>query len=125
MFLWALIGIGGALGAISRYAVDSAVNGLFGSTVLGTFAANISGSFLLGLLASAAAGRMGLPEEVRAFAAVGFLGSYTTFSTLTVASVQLAYDGDWLRALANIVGSILVGIAAALCGLLLGRALIL
>ena len=114
--------LGGALGAISRYAVDQAVNGLFGTTVLGTFAANISGSFLLGLLVAAAAGRIGLPEEARALAAVGFLGSYTTFSTLTVASVQLAADGDWVRASANIFGSIVVGVLAALLGLLAGRA---
>ena len=114
--------MGGALGAVSRYAVDQTVNGLFGATVLGTFAANISGSFLLGLLVAAAAGRVGLSEEARVFAAVGFLGSYTTFSTLTVASVQLAADGDWMRATANIVGSVLVGVAAALAGIMVGRA---
>ena len=121
MLLWALIAIGGALGAMSRYAVDRAVNDTFGTTVLGTFAANISGSFLLGLLVAAAAGRIGLPEEARLFAAVGFLGSYTTFSTLTVAGVQLAADGDWTRAAVNIVGSVVVGLAAALGGLALGR----
>ena len=122
MLLWALVAMGGALGAVSRYAVDQAVNGLFGGTVLGTFAVNISGSFLLGLLVSAAAGRVGLSEEARLFAAVGFLGSYTTFSTLTVASVQLAADGDWTRAATNIVGSVMVGLAAALAGIAVGRA---
>ena len=115
--------MGGALGALSRYAVDRAVSGLFGATALGTFAANISGSFLLGLLVAAAAGRVGLSEEARAFAAIGFLGSYTTFSTLTVASVQLAADGDWTRAAANIVGSVLVGLAAAFAGIAVGRAM--
>ena len=122
MLLWALVAIGGALGAVSRYAVDRAVNGLFGTTVLGTFAANISGSFLLGMLVAAAAGRIGLSEEARVFAAVGFLGSYTTFSTLTVASVQLAGDGDWMRAALNIIGSVAVGLIAALAGILVGRA---
>ena len=122
--MWVLIALGGALGAVSRYAVDRAVNGLFGTAVLGTFAANISGSFLLGILVAAAAGRVGLSDEARALAAVGFLGAYTTFSTLTVASVQLANDGDWIRALVNIFGSIAVGVAAALGGLVLGRALL-
>lgn len=123
MLLWALIALGGALGAVARYAVDRAVNDLFGAALLGTFAANISGSFLLGLLAAAAAGRIGLPEDARMFAAVGFLGSYTTFSTLTVASAQIAADGDWARAAVNIAGSIGVGIIAAFAGLALGRAL--
>lgn len=114
--------MGGALGAISRFAVDRAVNELFGTVVLGTFAANISGSFILGMLVAASAGRFGLSEEARAIAAVGFLGSYTTFSTLTVASVQLAADGDWARATVNVVGSIVVGVVAALAGILVGRA---
>ena len=120
--IWLLVAVGGALGALSRYAVDQAVNGLFGATVLGTFAANISGSFLLGLVVAAAAGRAGLSEEARLFAAVGFLGSYTTFSTLTVASVQLAADGDWTRAAMNVVGSVVVGLLAAFGGVLVGRA---
>ena len=97
---------------------------MFGTTVLGTFAVNISGSFLLGLLVAATAGRLGLPEEARALAAVGFLGSYTTFSTLTVASVQLAADGDWIRAATNIVGSIVVGVLAAFAGITVGRAVL-
>ena len=108
---------------MSRYGVDRAVNGVFGTSVLGTFAVNISGSFLLGLLVVAGAGRMGVPDEARAFAAVGFLGSYTTFSTLTVASVQLAGDGDWLRAAVNVIGSIVVGVIAAFAGILVGRAI--
>ena len=122
MLLWTLVALGGALGAISRFAVDRVVNEVFGTVVLGTFVANISGSFLLGVLVAGAGGRVGLSEEVRAVAAIGFLGSYTTFSTLTVASVHLAADGDWLRAFTNIVGSIVVGILAALVGILVGRA---
>lgn len=120
--LWALIAAGGALGAMFRYAVDRAVNDAFGATVLGTFAANISGSFLLGIVVAAASGRLGLSEEARVFAAVGFLGSYTTFSTLTVASVLLAGEGDWTRAAVNILGSVAAGVVAAFAGLVIGRA---
>lgn len=122
MLPWVLVAVGGALGAVSRYGVDRAVNAMFGTTVFGTFAANISGSFLLGLLVAAIAARTGLPEEFRLFVAVGFLGSYTTFSTLTVASVQFAADGDWMRAALNIVGSVVVGVVAAFAGIALGRA---
>jgi len=121
LLLWALVALGGALGAMSRYAVDRSVSALIGPTVLGTFAANISGSFLLGFILAAASGRLGLSEEARIFLAVGFLGSYTTFSTLTVASVLLAGDGDWVGAALNILGSIVVGIVAAFAGVLVGR----
>ena len=123
MLLWALVAFGGALGAMSRYAVDRSVGAMLGPTVLGTFAANISGSFLLGIVIAAASGRLGMSEEARIFMAVGFLGSYTTFSTLTVASVLLAGDGDWMRATTNIVGSVLVGVVAALAGIAVGRAI--
>ncbi len=122
MLPWALVAIGGALGAVSRYGVDRAFAGVFGSTVLGTFTVNISGSFLLGLFAAAVGERFGLSPELRAVVAVGFLGSYTTFSTLTVAGVQLAYDGDWMRAVINIVGSVAVGALAAFAGVAIGRA---
>lgn len=119
---WVLIAIGGALGAMSRYAVDRAVVGALGPSVLGTFAVNITGSFLLGLFLAVVADKVNWPEEVRMLAAVGFLGSYTTFSTLTVASVQLAAGGEWTRAVLNIFGSILIGLLAAFLGIIVGRA---
>lgn len=125
MLMWALVAIGGALGAVSRYGIDRAVAAAFGAPTLGTFAVNISGSFLLGILLGlgTAEGRFGLSNEARALTAVGFLGSYTTFSTLTVASVRLAADGDWLRAALNIAASVIAGIIAAFAGIMLGRAL--
>lgn len=122
MLPWALVAIGGALGAMSRYGVDRVFVGIFGPTVLGTFTVNISGSFLLGLFVVAVDNRLGLSPELRAVIAVGFLGSYTTFSTLTVAGVHLAQGGDWMRAAVNIVGSVIVGILAAFAGIVVGRA---
>jgi CrcB protein len=119
---WILVAIGGALGAVSRYGVDRAFVSVIGPTVLGTFVVNITGSFLLGMFLALSDGRFGWPLEARFFVAVGFLGSYTTFSTLTVASVQLAGAGDITRALLNIFGSITVGMLAAFLGIIAGRA---
>ena len=119
---WFLVAAGGALGALSRYAIDRAVVAYFGSTILGIFLINIVGSFLLGVFITAYDAN-GWPVSTRALVAVGFLGSYTTFSTLTVASVQLADGGDFGRAALNIIGSIVVGLAAAFTGILVGRAL--
>ncbi len=119
---WVLIAVGGALGAVSRYAVDRAFVSAVGSSVLGTFAVNITGSFILGLFITIFTEKANWPEEIRFLVAVGFLGSYTTFSTLTVASVELAVSGEWTRAALNVLGSIIIGLFAAFLGILVGRA---
>lgn len=123
MIPWILVGLGGAAGAISRYAVDRTVTNVVGPTVLGTFLINVTGSFLLGLFIAAALSRTTWHPELRTLIAVGFLGAYTTFSTLTVATVQLADSGEYLRATLNLVGSIAVGLVAAYLGIVVGRAL--
>lgn len=120
---WLLIAVGGALGALSRYAVDRAVQAAVGQTVLGIFIVNVTGSFLLGLFVGASAADGGAPSGARLLAAVGFLGSYTTFSTLMVAGVQSAEGGELGRAALNVAGSVAAGLAAAFLGALMGRAL--
>ena len=117
-----IVAVGGALGAVSRYAIDRAVTAMIGPTVLGIFLINVTGSFLLGVFVAASAGE-DWPSSTRLLIAVGFLGSYTTFSTLTVASVQLAESGEIARAALNIVGSMAVGLVAAFAGILVGRAI--
>ena len=118
-----LIAVGGALGALSRHYLDTAVTRLLGPTVLGIFLVNITGSFLLGVLISATETHITWQHNARLFAAIGFLGSYTTFSTFTLATVALVQDGDLTRAALNVGGSIIVGLTAALLGLYLGRLL--
>ena len=108
-----LIGVGGALGAVSRYGVDKLITGIVGQTVLGTFAVNISGSLMLGLIAGMASSRTNVPEAFTMLLAVGFCGSFTTFSTVTVSSFRLFEDGDYITASTNIFGSIVVGLASA------------
>ena len=122
-----IVALGGALGAISRYALDRAVTAAVGGqTVLGILLINVTGSFLLGVFVAASAAvsdGQGWPSSARMLVAVGFLGSYTTFSTLTVASVQLAQSGEIGRAALNIIGSVCLGLLAALAGILVGRAI--
>ena len=118
-----LVGLGGALGAMARYAVNQAAIMQFGSSLVGTFIANVSGSFFLGLLMGFLSSHSVWPEETRIFLAVGFLGSYTTFSTLSLATIQSLQRGDVTTAVINLGASVLLGLTAALGGLILGRAL--
>ena len=70
---WLLVALGGALGALSRYALDRAVVAAIGPTVLGIMLINVTGSFLLGVFVSASEG-FGWPSSARMLIAVGFLG---------------------------------------------------
>lgn len=119
-----LIGTGGFVGAIARYLVDGRVVQYTGAALpWGTFAINISGSFAVGLLFALITERAVLPAELRGPLMIGFLGSYTTFSTLTLEAWRMIEDGAWLSATLNLGGSIIVGLAAVIAGVALGRAI--
>ena len=123
---WLLVALGGAGGSVLRYGVGRLAASYLGpTTVMGTFIVNVTGSFLLGLfIALALGGEKPLSGNWgRSLVAVGFLGGYTTFSTLSLESVRLVEDGALVRAAASILGNLVLGLAAAYIGLLLGRAL--
>ena len=120
----ALIGLAGALGALSRYGLQSAATQLLSRpTVLGTLVVNISGAFIVGLFLTATAERFPLSEQWRTAGAVGFLGAYTTFSTLMLDSYGRFEGGDLAVAVANLTASVLLGLLAVYLGLALGRSL--
>ena len=116
-----LIGVGGAFGAITRHLVNQMAITQLNSSLMGTFIVNISGSFVLGILAGVLSSYPNLSEETRLFMAVGFLGSYTTFSTFSLATIQLLEKGDLFNALINIGSTIIIGLMAAIAGLIIGR----
>ena len=121
---WLLVALGGAGGSVLRYGLARLAASYLGpTTVMGTFIVNVTGSFLLGLFIALALEKASLSGNLRALVAVGFLGGYTTFSTLSLESVRLVEDGELLRAAASILGNLVLGLAAAYIGLLLGRAL--
>ena len=116
------VGAGGFFGAISRYLVDGWVSAATGGSFpWGTFVINVSGSFLLGLLFAASVERGILPADIRAPVLTGFIGAYTTFSTLTLETWRLIESGNDLLAIANIGGSLLLGLVAVAAGLTIGR----
>jgi fluoride exporter len=119
-----LIGFGGFAGAIARYLVDGWVSDASrGGFPWGTLAVNVSGSFLLGLLAALAIDRSVLSPDIRGPVLIGFIGAYTTFSTWMLESWRLIEAGSWVPALANLGGSVALGLAAVFAGLALGRAI--
>lgn len=119
-----LIGAGGFAGAIARYLVDLRISSWTGGVLpWGTLVVNVSGSFLLGLLFALVVERDAMSAEVRGPLMIGFVGAYTTFSTLALESWRLLEDGAWLHATANLAGSAVVGVLAVVVGVALGRAI--
>lgn len=118
------VGLGGFLGANARYWLGVWIQSRWGSAFpWATFVINVSGSFLLGLCLGLVTERAAVPQApvLRLAVAVGFLGAYTTFSTFTYESLALMNAGSWLRAFANLFGSLAVGMAAVWLGAVLGR----
>jgi fluoride exporter len=119
-----LIGLGGFAGAISRYLVDGFVSErTAGAFPWGTLVVNLTGSFVLGLLFAVTTERAILPADIRGPVMIGFIGAYTTFSTYMLESWALLEGGSWAPALANLGGSVILGLLAVAAGLAVGRAL--
>ena len=119
-----VVGVGGALGAISRYYVSAWTSTVAGDALpWGTFTVNAVGSFALGLLLVWLQ-TVAPNDEVRQFAAVGVLGSFTTFSTFSHEAVALARAGEALRASSYVLGSVVFGVVAVILGVSLATALV-
>jgi fluoride exporter len=117
-----LIGAGGFFGAIARYLLDGRVVYYTGTAMpWGTFVINVSGSFAIGILFALATERAVLAAELRGPLMIGFIGSYTTFSTLTLEAWRMIEDGAWLNATINLGGSLLIGMIAVIAGVVIGR----
>lgn len=114
---WVLVGVAGALGAPLRYVVDTLMSErVEGAFPLGTLAVNVSGSFVLGLIAGLALYH-GLSRPPKLVLGTGLLGAYTTFSTFSFETLQLAEAGESRAAAVNVLGSVIAGTLAAAAGL--------
>ena len=116
-----LVMLGGAGGALARYALQLIALRLGFSSQIGILAVNVSGSFALGLLLSLWLAKTSYPPGLQLLLAVSFLGSFTTFSTLMWESFRLAQNDSVLMALLNLSGSMAAGLAAVALGFLVGR----
>ena len=116
-----LIAIGGASGALTRYSIDRLTLYFGRENIIGTFIVNISGSFILGILISISTYKLNFSNGVRDAITIGFIGSYTTFSTLTVTSLTLWQSGQYGKAAINIIFSVIFGLIAAYAGFHIGN----
>jgi CrcB protein len=117
------IAVAGCLGALARYGLDGLVSRRASTFPWGTFVVNVSGSFLLGVVATVLGERLAVAPWVRGSVAIGFLGAYTTFSTLELESYRLLETRSYALAGANLLASVAAGLVALYGGVVLGRAL--
>ena len=115
-----LVALGGALGSVLRYKIDGWVQaGAGGSFPWGILVVNVTGCFVAGLLMTVLLERTAVSDEVRTGLLVGVLGGYTTFSTFSLQSLDLADAGLWGYVLLNVLASV----AGALLAVWLGQQL--
>jgi fluoride exporter len=108
-YFW--IAFGSALGGMGRFWCSGLVAALIGETFpWGTLIINVIGSFVIGLFATltGADGRMLVGTLARQFVMVGLCGGYTTFSSFSLQTLNLVNDGEWFRAGANVVLSVVL-----------------
>jgi fluoride exporter len=116
-YVW--VAVGSALGGMARYGCAGLAARVFGGTLpWGTFIVNVSGSLIIGFLATLSApdGRMLLSADARAFLLIGLCGGFTTFSSFSIETLNLARDGEWLWASANVALSMTLCLAAVWLG---------
>jgi len=115
-----IVGLAGAGGAVSRYLVGRFFAERAGSRFpLGTLIINVMGAFLIGLL-FALAGHKLITANQQVVLATGFLGGYTTFSTMSWEGVQLMRGGKTASSLLYLGGSVALGLVFTVLGLLVG-----
>ena len=115
-----LVALGSALGGVLRFWLVAMMGDKLGAPHLGTVFVNATGSFVIGFIA--ALGPMPWKQQLLM---VGILGGYTTFSSFSLQTLELAHEGRWATAGANVVLSVVLSLAAValghLCGALVQR----
>src|SRR5579862_8300106 len=122
MGMYILVALGGALGTTGRYLLSGVVARTIGETFpWGTLVINVTGSFVIGFFGALTGpdGRWFLGSTARQFVMIGMCGGYTTFSSFSLQTLNLANDGEWFRAAANIGFSVALCLAAVWIGVAL------
>ena len=112
-----LVGLGGFLGAISRYALSGLAQKVSSNGFpLGTLTVNTLGCLAIGFVGWLVVDRPSMSDNARLFVSVGFLGSLTTFSAFSYETIALIKDELWLSACTNIALNVVLGLLAVVGG---------
>ncbi len=110
------IGIGGFLGAISRFLVAKFFNNYFPDFPVGTLVVNVSGSFLIGLIIYSAVSGRNISPEVRDFATIGFIGAFTTMSAFAYETFRLGELSEFMYFGLNVFLNVFLSLLAVYIG---------
>jgi CrcB protein len=116
-YVW--VALGGGLGSAGRFWLSGIVARHWGETFpWGTLFVNVTGSFAIGFFATLTSpeGRWMAPSAARTFFMAGVCGGYTTFSSFSLQSLNLAQDGEWLKAGGNALASVALCLVAVWLG---------
>ena len=118
-----LVGAGGFLGAISRYALGGWVHAILSNSLFpyGTLVVNGLGCLLIGLLSGLGESHGMFGPEARLFLFIGILGGFTTFSSFAYETFSLARDAQYVAAFANIFAQLMCGLLGVWFGNVLAR----
>lgn len=120
-----LVALGSALGGVSRFVLSTVVQErTAGLLPVGTLMVNVIGSFLVAFLLRYAMETPALTPEARALLATGFCGGFTTFSAFSYETLRLAQDGDYGRAVLNVVLNLVLSLLFAVAGFIAAQALL-
>ena len=112
------VGIGGATGSVMRYLLGMVGGHYFkGSFPFATFAINFIGCVLIGLLLGYFGKHEGLNPQLKLLLITGFCGGFTTFSTFAAENVQLMENGNYGMLMANMLGSVVLGMGGVILGM--------
>ena len=122
MSLAAAVALGGAVGALSRYGLDTLIERRTDSLFpWATFTINIAGCLAAGLVIAALVDRHRAPAWLRAGLVIGFCGAFTTFSTFAEETLDLLEAKDVAVGAISVAASVGLGVVAVFVGLRLGR----
>jgi len=112
----------GAVGCLARYWLSGWIYQLSGRGFpWGTLAVNVAGAFCIGLIMEFSIRSTLVSPTLRTGIAIGFLGGFTTFSTFSYETFRLLEDGDFLKAAANVLVSVLICLALTWSGIMTAR----
>lgn len=121
MMQYLMVAVGGALGAVARYAGYRVALRLEWHAALATLGINVLGSLLIGLMYVVVTERSGLSPNTQSLVTIGFLGAFTTYSTYSLDALKLLQQGQIVLALAYLLGTLLLCLLAVWLGAMLVR----